>query len=191
MSTASWARRCLVTANRRSSGATSSRRKAGMTIVRTDLDVLGSVTVSTPWRLWYDLLMRSRELSSMKSDDVSARSSPQRMPVQQSSPKPPHADAISRGRSVRSPVASASSSARRSGPFVLGPSGSPTPSHVVSGHLGGDHSRRSRLPQGTECSRQPAAGSRLQGNLARAHEEIPRLNRPNTRNSLKPEDRQP
>ena len=88
----SWARKCLVTANRRSSGATSSRssmksaissrRKAGMTIVRTDLGVLGSVTVSTPWRLWYDLLMRSRELSSMKSDGVSARSSPQRMPVQ-------------------------------------------------------------------------------------------------------------
>ena len=25
-----------------------------MTIVRTDLGVLGSVTVSTPWRLWYD-----------------------------------------------------------------------------------------------------------------------------------------
>ena len=88
----SWARKCLVTANRRSSGATSSRismksaissrRKAGMTIVRTDLGVLGSVTVSMPWRLWYDLLMRSRELSSMKSDGVSARSSPQRMPVQ-------------------------------------------------------------------------------------------------------------
>lgn len=172
--------------------AISSRRKAGVTIVRTDLGVLGSVTVSTPRRLWYDLLMRSRELSSMKSDGVSTRSSPQRMPVQQSSPKPPHANAISRGRSVRSPVASASSSARRSGPFVLGPSGSPTPSRVVSGHLGGDHSRRSRLPQGTECSRQPTPGSvRLQGNLARAHEEIPRLKRPNTRNSLKPEDRQP
>lgn len=52
--------------------------------------------------------------------------------------------------------------------------------------------RRSRLPQGTECSRQPTPGSvRLQGNLARAHEEIPRLKRPSTRNSLKPEDRQP
>lgn len=135
--------------------------------------------------------MRSRELSSMKSDGVSARSSPQRMPVQQSSPKPPHADAISRGRSVRSPVASASSSARRSGPFVLGPSGSPTPSRVVSGHLGDDHSHRSRLQQGTECSRQPTPGSQLQGNLARAHEEIPCLKRPSTRNSLKPEDRQP
>ena len=37
-----------------------------------------------------------------------------------------------------------------------------------------------------------AAGSvRLQGNLARAHEENPRLTRPSTRNSLKPEDRQP
>lgn len=119
-------------------------------------------------------------------------SSPQRMPVQYSSPKPPHADAISRGRSVRGPVASASSSAHRSGPFVLGPSGSPTPSRVVSGHLGGDHSRRRRLPQGTECSRQPTPGSvRLQGNLARVHEEIPRPKRPSTRNSLKPEDRQP
>lgn len=92
---------------------------------------------------------------------------------------------------MRNPVASASSSARRSGPFVLGPSGSPTPSRVVSGHLGDDHSRRSRLSQGTECSRQPTPGSRLQGNLARAHEEIPRLKRPSTRNSLKPEDRQP
>ena len=36
-----------------------------------------------------------------------------------------------------------------------------------------------------------AAGSRLQGNLARAHEEIPRPKRPSTRSSLKPEDRQP
>ena len=51
--------------------------------------------------------------------------------------------------------------------------------------------RRSRLPQGTECGRQPTPGSWLQGNLARAHEEIPRLKRPSTRNSLKPEDRQP
>ena len=157
-----------------------------MTIVRTDLGVLGSVTVSTPRKLWYDLLIRSREVSSMKSDGMSARSSPQRMPVQQSSPKPPHADAISRGRSVRGPVASVSSSARRSGPFVLGSSGSPTPSHVVSGHLGGDHSRRSRLPQGTECSWQPTPVScQLQGSLARAHEKIPRLKRPSTCNSLK------
>lgn len=30
----------------------SSRRKAGMTMVCTDLGVLGAVTVSTPWRLW-------------------------------------------------------------------------------------------------------------------------------------------
>lgn len=52
--------------------------------------------------------------------------------------------------------------------------------------------RRSWLPQGTECSRQPTPGSvRLQGNLARAHEEIPRPKRPSTRSSLKPEDRQP
>lgn len=35
----------------------------------------------------------------------------------------------------------------------------------------------------------PTSGSvRLQGNLARAHEEIPCLKRPSTRNSLKPED---
>lgn len=37
----------------------------------------------------------------------------------------------------------------------------------------------------------PTPGSRLQSNLARAHEEIPRLKRPSTRNSLKPKDRQP
>lgn len=51
---------------------------------------------------------------------------------------------------------------------------------------------RSRLPQGTECSWQPTPAScQLQGNLARAYEEILRLKRPGTRNSLKPEDRQP
>lgn len=38
----------------------------------------------------------------------------------------------------------------------------------------------------------PTPGSvGLQGNLARAHEEIPRPKRPSARNSLKPEDRQP
>ena len=59
-------------------------------------------------------------------------------------------------------------------------------------------SRSSTLPAGERVAaagyrKAPnAAGSvRLQGNLARAHEEIPRLKRPSTRNSLKPEDRQP
>lgn len=36
--------------------------KSGITIGRTDLGVFGPVTVSTPRRLWYDLLMCNREL---------------------------------------------------------------------------------------------------------------------------------
>lgn len=36
--------------------------KSDITIGRTDLGVFGPVTVSTPQRLWYDLLMCGREL---------------------------------------------------------------------------------------------------------------------------------